>query len=130
MKIRTGFVSNSSSSCFILDYSNPEVKKLFKGRASDNSWDADKGRCTCFLKGKEVVDYVNRYVPRDDATGDWILKWARKLGEDNIVFVRESDEAMGGSIFGGEEGQYSEDPKIKEQYKKFHELVLAETEYH
>ena len=75
-----------------------DIKKLPKAE--------NLGRYTCKAIGKDAVRYANEWVKdcsnwcKEDegGLGYWILKWAKKLGEKNVVFVRESDEDMGGSF--------------------------------
>ena len=65
-----------------------------------------------------------------------MMDWADKLGEENIVFLREGDEDDG--LFGPydyDNYNYSvvdspKNKKIKKLYEKFSELVKAEKEYH
>lgn len=99
MKIRNGFVSNSSSQCFILDYRKDSVKELLT-HLSANLPRGD--RCTAIAIGGEAVDYANSYDMCSSALSDWILRWAKQLGENNVVFLRENDEGMGGYLFGKE----------------------------
>lgn len=113
MKIRNGFVSNSSSQCFILDYRKDSVKELLT-HLSANLPRGD--RCTAIAIGGEAVDYANSYDMCSSALSDWILRWAEQLGENNVVFLRESDEGMGGYLFGKEcpDDWLEEVPKPKE----------------
>jgi len=126
MKTRQGFVSNSSSSSFILDLRKPlvkgwldDIKKLPKAEGT--------GRYTCKAIGKDAVRYAKEwieeageyYAESQDGLGHWILKWAEKLGENNIVFLRESDEDMGGNF---------RDCGL--DYKEISNAAESEMEYH
>jgi hypothetical protein len=100
MKIRTGFISNSSSQCFILDRRVPEAAKLIENihAGFPDKWD----RCTAMAIGDSVQDFVDsrsqeEYI-RDDALNEWLQYWIDELGVENVVFIRESDEGMGGEI--------------------------------
>ena len=100
MKIRKGFVSNSSATAFILDIRNEHVK-----RAVDHSSVVEAsgtGRSTAMAVGKEAVEYAEawiasagRWYEEGRGLGPWILKWAEELGHENIVFAIESDEDNG-----------------------------------
>lgn len=106
MKIRRSFVSNSSSMSFILDARNPEVQKILPKIKSLNKADG-LNRRTCSAVGEHAVQYAKNWITEYDECcyddgdinlGKWILKWADELGKANVVFVRESDEEMGGSL--------------------------------
>ncbi len=130
MKYRNGFVSNSSSTAFILDMSNSDTEKWLKD--NNNSFNqvhtlADhKGysRCTAYDCGKTLKDYaegwlneMGKYIdyPWDIGNnfGSWILSHIYALGIENAFFMRISDEGMGGDL------PYP--PK---------EIVVSEREYH
>ncbi len=131
MKIRRGLVSNSSSSCFILDYRDPKVQHLVsicQAREPDGL-----NRCTAMAIGQEAISYAEDFHKE---TKEWyedephelvtmILGWANKLGRDYIVFIRESDEEMGGTLF--KDGNEWE---LTGPYKLLRELALEEMEFH
>ena len=125
-KIRLGFVSNSSSSSFILDIRQDGVQKLVN---DFHSLDLAEGlsRCTAMAVGESAVWYAKEWNKsirgydkpgeEDSAAGglgNWILEWAEKLGNMNVVFLRESDEEMGGYF----------------PYPIPGNLILSEQEYH
>ena len=130
MKIRNGFVSNSSSSSFILDARNPEVQKLLP---QINSLPKPYGldRCTAAAIGEDAIVYANEWnrdagvdrfpdnYPALHDLGSWILHYAKEIGEDNVVFVRESDEGMGGML-----------SNVGLSYLDIDKLAIAEREYH
>lgn len=103
MKIRSGFVSNSSSTAFILDLRDEGIEDMVK--QSNVPEAMGLGRYTAIAVGKRAVYYAQDWIAatRDwyedgGGLGHWILGWAEKLGADNIVFARESDEGMGGYL--------------------------------
>lgn len=129
MKYRNGFVSNSSSTAFILDMSNPETKKWLEDNS--NSFNQANtlteyggyGRYTVYDYGATLKDYAENWVneicdtdyPWDmgDNFGSWILSHIYVLGIENAFFMRISDEGMGGDL------PYP--PK---------DIVISEREYH
>ena len=127
MKIRAGFVSNSSSTAFILDLRNEQVKKIVYCEDISLSY-YGLGRYTCAYLGDSAVNFARHYImdwheedgdcarydpENDDCLGCWILKWAEELGHDHIAFVRGSDEGMGGWLKG-----------------RYRDIAVAEREYH
>jgi len=130
MKIRTGFISNSSSSSFILDIRDKGVKELVNKMITKNPYNVN--RLTAVAKGKDAVEYAKQWdkiMGEGYTFGDWIREWAEKLGEDNIVFVRESDEGMGGYLFKRDkdgEDCYNDGPlhrrllKLSKSYREYH----------
>lgn len=125
MKVRAGFVSNSSSTAFILDLRTPGVAELVaqakcEGVRRPQSLD----RWTALAVGKEAMRYSRDwtedwgyiYYGLHQHLGHFIKGWALKIGEENVVFMRESDEGMGGYL-----------PFRLDIVRK---LALAEMEYH
>jgi hypothetical protein len=58
---------------------------------------------TCLAVGQEAVEYANdlnayKWGDGDSPLGALILEWAEKIGVENVVFARESDEGMGGYL--------------------------------
>ncbi len=148
MKIRTGFVSNSSSECFILDRRNPQVKKLVAHIRAD--YPDELGRGTAMAVGEDAVRFAHEHQEAcgkeySTGLGEFILKFAEELGEDNVIFLRESDEGMCGWLFGELERCWKgqdckgcsiakpsecEDKKIKDRYEQLEKLTLGCMEYH
>lgn len=116
MKFRTGFVSNSSSTCYILDLRKEAVKE-FVSRCGEIDRAMGLGRSTAIATGEEAVQYavewnesIGEYEDDDYLTnglGTWILEWAKRLGKENVVFVRNSDEGSG-DYLPGMPGRFSE----------------------
>jgi len=116
VKSRNGFVSNSSSTAFILDKRLPSIAKWVQESGRFIPRPQGAGRMTCLAVGQDAIDYAKSLYDPDweNRLGDWIILWGREIGVENLVFARESDEGMGG---------YLEDdfPAHK---------ALAEMEYH
>ena len=116
MKMRLGFVSNSSSTAFILDMRDDGVGELVELN-KDAPYPRGLDRRTALAVGRTAVFYGQEWVEfcdwDDNGLGHWILEWALELGTENIVFASESDEGMGGYLQGC-----------------FRELSVAEMEYH
>jgi len=105
MKVRSGFVANSSSSCYILDLNDRWTKELLaRLEQSGISEAVGLGRGTAWATGDRLIDYMNDLLGCEakygwvDGLGGWIQEWVDELGPGRILFVRESDEGMGGEL--------------------------------
>lgn len=105
MKVHLDFVTNSSSTCYVLDKSTLTEEELKLVRK--NSWLAepyryDLGRNSAYAEGEPVKAFLE-YLTEDDKefpnpqTG-WLRGLLDKIGIKNIIFVRSSDEEMGGEV--------------------------------
>jgi hypothetical protein len=98
MKMRSGFVSNSSSTCFILDRRNEKTQKLLRKVGGEAP--KPRSRSTALAIGLNVKRYAesldDRYNSEMIAR---LLRWGDELGWENVVFLRESDEGAGGYLF-------------------------------
>lgn len=121
MKFRCGFVSNSSSTCFILNLKDPGVGELVKRiKEGGISPPYGLGRGTAMAIGDDAFQYAWDWSLDVDGDwgpdlGEWIRDYVGEVGIENIVFIRSSDEDMGGHLPEGE---------------LVAELAIAEIEYH
>jgi len=98
MKIRNGFISNSSSTCFLLDIRDPNLKKIIYSLKLPKPYDLCRNTCKC--TGKDATKYAKdwrKWIGEDYETlgialDKAILDCAKEIGEDNIAFIRVSDE--------------------------------------
>ena len=112
MKIRNGFVSNSSSSSYILDLRKPGVQEIVNSVISQGiQLPQSVDRCSAIAIGEDVMYYAKEWIEElgeygyedknedkndPDNYGNWIIKCCEELGTENTVFIRISDEGMGG----------------------------------
>lgn len=141
MKIRNGFVSNSSSSSFILDKRTKGVEKLIEKAQKNGVIDyTDLTRRTTVLIGKDDFRrYMSEHYGFDyEPYGEYdvyhkLVSLYNQLN-DNIVFMRESDEGMGGYLFKKDSDDrdewYKNSKDAEEFYKLLNELSLFTFEYH
>jgi len=117
MKTRDGFVSNSSSTCFIFDLREPKVKEFVELNRKKGIDSPDIGRGTAISVGYDVAEYIDEL--EDLRFGyeliEILYKWIYNLGADNIVFARWSDEGIGGNLTG---------------FHLVEKLILDQVEYH
>jgi len=133
MKTRHGLVSNSSSSSFILDGRDPEVVKLMRSCIAGDL-NLSLGRSTGWGWGLEAIDWANEwiasmgdYYKEPNGIGHQVLKYAKEFGEENIIFLLESDEGMGGSLFEESSGDYYDSTG---PYADLRRLSKIDMEYH
>lgn len=97
MKTRTGFVSNSSSTAFIL---NPDAQGVYRYLQIAKEFihgDITDGRASCIAYFQDLKKYLDYCDVWDfDYRRDYIKQYLEVFGEDTIM-VRISDEGMGGS---------------------------------
>ena len=86
MKVRDGFVSNSSSTCWVLDIRQDGVKELVD-KCKHVAGPGYLDRCTALAQGKGVKWYAKDWIEAVSDYGDdyrglghWILEWAEKIG--------------------------------------------------
>jgi len=95
MKIRSGFVSNSSSSSFVINL-NDFSKEMQDNILSMPNRSDELGRCTGVIK--DVEHFLQMFDGEDwNIIPNSTIRQYIKEGK-NIVILRESDEEMGGSF--------------------------------
>lgn len=112
MKIKLGFVTNSSSMCYILDkrtLSNEELEVIRENSFLKKPLFHGGSRCSTYGEEQEVSSFCN-FLIADNAewAADgfeyenpltaWLQDHLTTIGVDNILFVRSSDEGMGGWV--------------------------------
>lgn len=120
MKIREGFVSNSSSTAFILDLRKKGVTEFLK--KIKTSLILAVGISS--LRGS-AVGYADDIMAFMEDTSDeyhikWLKKWMKKLGKKNIVYVRLGDD----------DGIFQKEEDYNACVKELETLALDEQEYH
>lgn len=101
MKIRTGFVSNSSSSSFVLNLKNHLVKELLaKVDPKFNSfYYIGPGRYSVIMDRHETEQLItDEFCSHREIVREEIANLIKELG-NNFVYVRESDEGIEGYLF-------------------------------
>ena len=95
MKLRSGFVSNSSSSSFVLD--KYEAEELKDGIAKLTDRTNDLSRCTG--KVTDIKKWLKQFEDEEYSSTFPVLEaLVKEYGNENIIMIRESDEAMGGTF--------------------------------
>ena len=124
MKIRSDFVTNSSSTCYVLDKSKLTAEELNTIRVNYNLSHPCKygvGRGSVYGEGQDVSHYLEYLVEHDKNWGyktpltAFLKENIEAVGLPNIIFVRSSDEGMGGWV---------------ESEKLIASKAVAEMEYH
>ena len=108
MKIKGGFVTNSSSTCYVLDKRHLTEEELTLIREGNETlmlpYYYGAGRSSVYGEGADVVYYLEWLKDDDAAWGreNYLARFlrdgVRKIGGENIIFVRASDEDMGGHV--------------------------------
>lgn len=135
MKIRNGFVSNSSASSFILDKRTEGVVELLDLIKSREVQDyLIYGRSTAYGENEKIQEYID-YDEYGGAYSTFVMELLEvisQIGLENALVLRESDEQMGGLLFGDTWGMTDEKEKerIKSLYKKLETLALVESDTH
>lgn len=97
MKTRMGFISNSSSTSFIVDVNSEYFKRLKTEDDFHYKSGYDLDRCTGVYDKKNIKIWINeieKYL-----SSDIIEKFSSLLyDENNIAMVMISDEQMGGTL--------------------------------
>lgn len=115
MKIRNGFVSNSSSSSFIVKTNSNYFEELQKQPDFHYKQGRDLSRCTGVYTGNDLEEFAEALLEDGFCINlvEKILLYGHKYGFNNIALVMDSDEGVGGRLFSPNNDD-----------------VLYETEYH
>lgn len=112
MKVKLGHVTNSSSMCYLLDkrtLTEEELKLIRENRFLRKPVSHGFSRCSAYGEEKEVSSFWH-FLKVDDAfwtakgadygnpLTEWLQDHLTRIGVDNIIFVRSSDEQMGGEV--------------------------------
>ena len=112
MRLRADFVTNSSSTCYVLDKrtltdnelelirENTFLRKPISHGVSRNSAYGEEQEVSSFwhfLKGDDAAWAADGYDYGNPLT-EWLQEHLAGIGIDNIIFVRSSDEQMGGEV--------------------------------
>jgi hypothetical protein len=100
MKIRTGFVSNSSSSSFLVKTDSKYFQYIKQNEPDFHYKRAhDVGRCTGIYRGEDILDFIKEL--RKWTKLNWfknISSLVKKYKPENVALVMISDEEMGGCL--------------------------------
>lgn len=112
MKIKLGFVTNSSSTCYVLDkrtLSDEELEIIRENKFLRKPVSHGVSRRSAYGEREAVKDFWH-FLKEDDAAWategydygnpltEWLQEHLASIGIDNIIFVRSSDEDMGGEV--------------------------------
>lgn len=95
MKIRLGFVSNSSSSSFILDLRKPGSLHIYKELEKTNIPRLEKilySRSTCYGTKEDIEIFLNSLKEYQDEYFYWLEEQVNTLGIENCLYIRDADE--------------------------------------
>lgn len=96
MKIRNGFISNSSSTAFILDARIDGTQEYLKcAKHLFGYIDCGRGSTLCLAEGVRNYARANMDCKFSSYHAQWLFEQILELG-DNLIFLRISDEEMGG----------------------------------
>lgn len=139
MKIKLDHITNSSSMCYILDkrlLTDADLELIEKNRFLRKPIYLGVGRGSVYGEGEAVKNFLEWLKENDvlewlkendvewiEKYGDswanpqteWLQNWLYIIGVDNAIFIRASDEEMGGRV---------------EHSRLISEKAVAEMEYH
>ena len=123
MKYRNGFVSNSSSTAFILDRNKLDADTIHRIESLPPMDLLNRCTGSCSDAQTYLDDRVTAigywYENGWDGWNSLLAEYIGKLGNDNVILCRESDEGMGGEF-----------KDVGLSYDQIEKLAEAEWEYH